>query len=168
MSRRKKPPSDRRRRRRVLVWTDRVVSYGLVVIGACLLLGLLTRLNCLGGALFLIMLYLAIPPFPWSPENIKAEGHYFFVNKNLIIALALLALATRAAACGSAWTACCSTSTRGPTAQGPDEAGRRESAERNSTSRKGISAMSLYLTPEQKEAGKKTFADAAAAAARDL
>jgi uncharacterized membrane protein YphA (DoxX/SURF4 family) len=79
---------------RVLVWTDRVVSYGLVVIGACLLLGLLTRLNCLGGALFLIMLYLAIPPFPWSPENIKAEGHYFFVNKNLIIALTLMALAT--------------------------------------------------------------------------
>jgi uncharacterized membrane protein YphA (DoxX/SURF4 family) len=78
----------------VLRWTDRLVSYGLVVIGACLLLGLLTRLNCFAGALFLIALYLAIPAFPWSPENIKAEGHYLFVNKNLITALALLALAT--------------------------------------------------------------------------
>jgi len=78
----------------VLVWTDRVVTYGLFVVGACLLLGLFTRLNCFGGALFLILLYLAIPPFPWSPENIRAEGHYVFVNKNLIMALALLALAT--------------------------------------------------------------------------
>jgi uncharacterized membrane protein YphA (DoxX/SURF4 family) len=78
----------------VLVWTDRLVSWGLVVIGAGLLLGVFTRLNCLGGALFLIMLYLAIPPWPWSPENLKTEGHYFFVNKNIIMAVALLALAT--------------------------------------------------------------------------
>jgi len=78
----------------VLLWTDRVVRYGLMVIGAGLLLGAFTRLNCLGGALFLIMLYLAIPPFPWSPENLKAEGHYLFVNKNLIVALVLMALAT--------------------------------------------------------------------------
>jgi uncharacterized membrane protein YphA (DoxX/SURF4 family) len=78
----------------VLLWTDRLVSYGLLAIGAGLLLGVLTRLNCLGGALFLIMLYVAVPPFPWSPENIKAEANYFFVNKNIILAVALLALAT--------------------------------------------------------------------------
>jgi uncharacterized membrane protein YphA (DoxX/SURF4 family) len=77
-----------------LIWTDKLVSWGLVVIGAGLLLGFLTRLNCVGGALFLIMLYLALPALPWSPENIKAEGHYLFVTKNLILALALLALAT--------------------------------------------------------------------------
>jgi uncharacterized membrane protein YphA (DoxX/SURF4 family) len=78
----------------ILLWTDRVVRYGLLVIGAGLLLGVLTRLNCLGGALFLITLYVALPPFPWSPENIRAEGHYFFINKNLIVALTLLTLAT--------------------------------------------------------------------------
>ncbi len=77
-----------------LVWTDRLVSYGLVVIGACLLLGLFTRSNAVAGALFLIALYLALPPLPWSPENPKNEGHYLFVSKNLIVALALLALAT--------------------------------------------------------------------------
>jgi uncharacterized membrane protein YphA (DoxX/SURF4 family) len=78
----------------VLAWTDRLVSYGLVAVGAGLLLGLFTRLSCVGGAIFLVMLYLAIPAFPWSPENLRAEGHYLFVNKNLIVALALLALAT--------------------------------------------------------------------------
>ena len=78
----------------VLAWTDRVVGWGLVVVGAGLMFGLFTRLSCVGGALFLIMLYLALPPFPWSPENLRAEGPNVFVNKNLIMAVALLALAT--------------------------------------------------------------------------
>jgi uncharacterized membrane protein YphA (DoxX/SURF4 family) len=78
----------------VLRWTDRAVSYGLVVIGAGLLLGLFTRLNCLGGALFLISLYLAMPALPWLPEGLRGKWHYPPVNENLIVALALLALAT--------------------------------------------------------------------------
>jgi hypothetical protein len=40
------------------------------------------------------MLNLAMPPFPWLPPNPRAEGHYYFVDKNLIEMLALLALAT--------------------------------------------------------------------------
>ena len=47
----------------------------------------------MAGALFLVMLYLALPAFPWLPENPKTEGHYLFVSKNLIMAFALLALA---------------------------------------------------------------------------
>jgi uncharacterized membrane protein YphA (DoxX/SURF4 family) len=78
----------------LLRWTDAVVSYGLFVVGAGLLLGLLTRLNCLAGALFLITLYLAMPSWPWLPENLRTEGHYLFVSKNLVLALALLTLAT--------------------------------------------------------------------------
>jgi uncharacterized membrane protein YphA (DoxX/SURF4 family) len=77
-----------------LVWTDRVVSYGLVVVGGCLLLGLFTRLNAFAGALFLIMLYLALPAVPWLPESLRGKWHYPPVNENLIVALALLALAT--------------------------------------------------------------------------
>jgi uncharacterized membrane protein YphA (DoxX/SURF4 family) len=78
----------------VVRWTDFAVRWGLVVIGACLLLGLLTRPACVAGALFLLMLYLAMPPWPWLPENVRVEGHYLFINKNLIEMLALLALAT--------------------------------------------------------------------------
>jgi hypothetical protein len=40
-----------------------------------------------------------MPAFPWLPENIKAEGHYIYVSKNLITALALLALATTSSGC---------------------------------------------------------------------
>lgn len=77
-------------------WLDLATVYGLTVIGACLLTGLLTRLNCLLAAGFLLMTYLADPAFPWLPVSIKSEGHYFFVNKNLVEMFGLLALATTA------------------------------------------------------------------------
>jgi uncharacterized membrane protein YphA (DoxX/SURF4 family) len=74
---------------------DLLVSYGTLAIGACLLLGLFTRLASLGGAAFLLMLYMAMPPFPWFPDPPRAlEGHYLFVSKNTIEMFALLALAT--------------------------------------------------------------------------
>jgi uncharacterized membrane protein YphA (DoxX/SURF4 family) len=80
-------------------WTDFIVRWGILIIGVALLLGVFTRLSCLGGAMFLIFLHLAMPAFPWLPENIKAEGHYIYVSKNLITALALLALATTSSGC---------------------------------------------------------------------
>lgn len=73
---------------------DFVTRYGLTAVGLCLLLGLFTRLACVAGAGFLLMFYLSMPPFPWLPDNPRVEGHYLFVNKNLIELLALLTLAT--------------------------------------------------------------------------
>ncbi len=77
-----------------LEWIDWLTSAGLTAVGACLLLGLFTRTACVGGAAFLLLFYLTMPALPWVPENIRAEGNYFFINKNLIEMLALLALAT--------------------------------------------------------------------------
>jgi uncharacterized membrane protein YphA (DoxX/SURF4 family) len=77
-----------------LEWIDGITSWGLVVVGLCLLVGFFTRTMCFAGALFLLMLYLTITPFPWLPQAPIAEGHYYFVNKNLIEMLALVALAT--------------------------------------------------------------------------
>jgi uncharacterized membrane protein YphA (DoxX/SURF4 family) len=78
---------------------DLITRYGLTAVGVCLILGLFTRTACLGGAAFLLMFYLTMPPFPGVPENLRAEGHYLFVNKNLIEMLALLALATTRSGC---------------------------------------------------------------------
>jgi uncharacterized membrane protein YphA (DoxX/SURF4 family) len=77
-----------------LEWADHLVKYGLLAVGGCLLGGLLTRTACVGGAGFLLLFFLAMPPLPGWPENPRAEGHYLFINKNIIEMLALLALAT--------------------------------------------------------------------------
>lgn len=78
----------------LLDWSDFLVKWGLVVVGGCLLLGLLTRTACVVGAGYLLMFFLAMPPLPGYPESPRAEGHYLYVNKNIIEMFALLALAT--------------------------------------------------------------------------
>jgi uncharacterized membrane protein YphA (DoxX/SURF4 family) len=77
-----------------LYWLDQATVVGLTVMGVCLFLGLLTRLNCLLAAGFLLTTYLCAPPFPWLPTAPQNEGYYLYVNKNLIEMLALLVLAT--------------------------------------------------------------------------
>jgi uncharacterized membrane protein YphA (DoxX/SURF4 family) len=77
-----------------LEWIDAITRYGLTAVGACLLLGLLTRSACVAGAAFLVLFYVSMPALPWLPEPPRAEGHYVFVNKNIIEMLALLTLAT--------------------------------------------------------------------------
>jgi uncharacterized membrane protein YphA (DoxX/SURF4 family) len=71
-----------------------VTRWGVTIVGACLILGLLTRLSCVAGAAFLLMFYLAMPSLEWLPVNPRAEGHYLWVNKNIIEMVALLTLAT--------------------------------------------------------------------------
>jgi uncharacterized membrane protein YphA (DoxX/SURF4 family) len=78
----------------LLWWVDQKVKWGLLIVGGLLLLGLFTRTACVLGAVLLLSFYLAMPPFPWLPEAAASEGHFMFVNKNLIEILALLALAT--------------------------------------------------------------------------
>jgi uncharacterized membrane protein YphA (DoxX/SURF4 family) len=69
-------------------------TYGLIAIGVCLILGLLTPLAALGAAGFLAMIYLSMPPWPGLPPNPRAEGHYFIVSKNLVELIACLVIAT--------------------------------------------------------------------------
>ena len=143
----------------VLRYTDLGISYGLVVIGACLLIGLFTRLNCVAGALFLIMLYSGDALLPVAARsNPKAESHYLFVSKNLIIAIAPCTSPAPAAVAGSVldglvhllnpW--------RRAHRRGP-----RSKATSDKSARQRNPLMSLYLTPEQKEKGKAAFNDAA-------
>ncbi|MFO0969637.1 MAG: hypothetical protein U0793_29110 [Gemmataceae bacterium] len=79
---------------RLLDWSDALVKWGLLVVGLCLLLGFFTRIACVLGAVYLLLFYLAMPALPGWPDPPRAEGHYLFINKNIIEMLALLALAT--------------------------------------------------------------------------
>lgn len=73
---------------------DRVTMWFLVGVGACLMGGLFTRLACVLAAGFLVMTYLAHPPFPWYPLPPNTEGNPVFINKNVIEALALMTIAS--------------------------------------------------------------------------
>ncbi len=75
-------------------WRDLIVSWGLTIAGACLILGLCTRFAAIFGAVLVLMFFAAMPPLPNWPPNPKAEGHYVYINKNIIEMLALFALVT--------------------------------------------------------------------------
>jgi uncharacterized membrane protein YphA (DoxX/SURF4 family) len=85
------PPAPLRTR---IDWINILTMGGMVVVGVCLMLGLFTRLAALGAVSYLALFYLSMPPWPHIPPSPMSEGHYLFVNKNLIELLACLFLAS--------------------------------------------------------------------------
>jgi thiosulfate dehydrogenase [quinone] large subunit len=77
---------------RLLEWSDAAVMWSLLVLGACLMLGIFSRASSLATALLVLSFYLAMPPLPGWPEGPRLEGHYLLINKTLIEVIALLAL----------------------------------------------------------------------------
>ena len=77
----------------LLAITDFLNIAGLVLAGLGLMAGLFTRAAALGGALLLLLYYLANPPMAGAFQTGAAEGRYLVINKNLIEFIALLMLA---------------------------------------------------------------------------
>ena len=69
---------------------DFLNEWGLTMIGAGLLLGLLTRLASVSGIVLLFLYYFAYPPFGDQMAGVVSEGHYWIINRNLIEILALI------------------------------------------------------------------------------
>jgi uncharacterized membrane protein YphA (DoxX/SURF4 family) len=67
-------------------------TWGLILIGAGLFLGLFTRIACWSGAGLLLLYYMAHPPFTGIMEGTAAEGSYIWINKNLIEMFMLILL----------------------------------------------------------------------------
>jgi len=78
----------------MLANADLITMWGLTIVGACLILGLLTRLASLAGIGFILMFYLATPPFIGYFYSIPSEGSYLIVNKNLVEIAALAVIVT--------------------------------------------------------------------------
>jgi thiosulfate dehydrogenase (quinone) large subunit len=62
---------------------DTAVAVALVSVGLSLLLGLFTRLGCIGAMLLLTLFYVSAIPTSGVQEP-RLEGAYLFVNKTLI------------------------------------------------------------------------------------
>jgi thiosulfate dehydrogenase [quinone] large subunit len=67
--------------------------WGLTAIGLGLILGCLTRVSAVSGALLILLYYLCNPPFIGLHYSIPMEGSYLLVTKNLVEMAALLVIA---------------------------------------------------------------------------
>ena len=76
----------------LLLFTDYLNIWGLILIGISLFIGLFSRLFSLFGIVLLLLYYLAYPPFAAVSVNMPLEGSYWLVNKTLIEMAALLVL----------------------------------------------------------------------------
>ena len=66
--------------------------WGLILIGGCLIAGLLTRTMTIAGIILLFLYYISNPPFIGFVSPIPAEGNYLIVNKTLIELAAMVVL----------------------------------------------------------------------------
>ena len=69
---------------------DMTIAVGLTAVGLSLMLGMFTQLGCGGALALLASFYLAA--VPTGGADIRAEGTYLLVNKNLVEACAVLVL----------------------------------------------------------------------------
>jgi len=72
---------------------DFLNTWGLILIGLGLVLGLFTRFASVTGAVLLLVYYLNNPPLIGLEYSVPAEGSYLVVSKTLIESMALVVLA---------------------------------------------------------------------------
>lgn len=75
-----------------LTIVDYVNTWGLVLIGLGLMLGVFTRTATIAGIVLLFLYYIAAPPFVGYVYGMPTEGSYLVVNKVLIELAALTVL----------------------------------------------------------------------------
>ncbi len=78
---------------------EALTTYTLIIVGLCLMVGLLTRLNSVAGAAFMLTA-VVLPQLAWPdtlPLPHPSAGHSLFVTKEVIEMVALLVLAATAA-----------------------------------------------------------------------
>ena len=74
----------------VLRYVNLLNIWGLILIGAGLMLGCFTRTASGAGLLLILLYYFCNPPFVGYFYSLPSEGNYLIINKNLVEAAALL------------------------------------------------------------------------------
>src|ERR1035437_5277553 len=69
------------------------VTWGLIIIGLALFLGLFDRIATIAGMALVTLFWLANPPLTGLDFGVPHEGNYLFVDKNMIEFFALFILA---------------------------------------------------------------------------
>ncbi len=136
---------------------DLMNEWGLVLIGAGLILGVLIRPAAIGGAALLGLYYVAYPPL-FSPAAPGAsEGSYLIVNKNLVELLALVVVAVLPAASLGLEELLRRRGKQAPAAPEPQPNSRREFA----TALVGVPVLGALLLAVLRKHGWKSFEETA-------
>ncbi len=77
----------------IIAVVDFMNIWGLTLVGLGLILGLFTRWASAGGALLLLLYFIAYPPIPGYMYGLPTDGSYLWINKTLIELLVLVAFA---------------------------------------------------------------------------
>lgn len=72
--------------------SDFLVTWGLILIGLALFLGLIDRVASVAGMLLITLFWLANPPLTALDFGLPREGNYLIIDKNLVEFFALLVL----------------------------------------------------------------------------
>lgn len=75
----------------VTAFVDLLNIWGMILIGAGLILGVFIRFASGAGALMLLFYFVAYPPIPGYTVSVPVEGSYLWINKTLIEFFVLLA-----------------------------------------------------------------------------
>jgi thiosulfate dehydrogenase [quinone] large subunit len=76
----------------VLRIVDILNIWGLILIGAGMILGAFTRVAIISGIVLMVFYYLSHPPFVGLKYAVPSDGSYLVVNKMVIEAVALAVL----------------------------------------------------------------------------
>ena len=76
----------------VLAVVDFLNTWGLILIGLGLILGMFTRISAISGAALLFVYYLNNPPLIGLEYTVPSEGSYLVISKTLIEACSLVLL----------------------------------------------------------------------------
>ncbi len=71
---------------------DLINIWGLILIGVALVVGVLPRIASIAGICLLLLYYAAHPPLIGTDFRMPVEGHYLFIDKNVVELLALCIL----------------------------------------------------------------------------
>lgn len=76
----------------LMIITDFINIYGLIIIGLLLILGLFERIGYVGAAILLLLYYLSHPPLLNVEYLLPSEGTTLWVDKNFIMLVSVIVL----------------------------------------------------------------------------
>lgn len=76
----------------LLAISDTLNTYGLIIIGLLLILGLFEKVGYIGAVALLLLYYIAHPPLLNVEYLLPSEGSYLWVDRNLIMLFTVVVL----------------------------------------------------------------------------